>query len=129
MPVSQIFQHWFPNYIDLTLTQRKSSHWKPTLYVNSLESLMLISCSVLRFRNFLFLIRVFPVMLFSCPIWLVTSNFFFSHNVFKSCLLLIRQNEYLWSKGLCWGVLYECPILCSFTLSPVLTLLAPLCPF
>ena len=31
---------------------------------------------------------------------LVTSNFFFSHNVFKSCLLLVRQNEYLWSKGL-----------------------------
>ena len=25
---------------------------------------------------------------------------FFSHNVFKSCLLLLRQNEYLWSKGL-----------------------------
>ena len=31
---------------------------------------------------------------------LVTSNFFFSHNVFKSCLLLMRQNDYLWSKGL-----------------------------
>ena len=31
---------------------------------------------------------------------LVTSNFSFSNNVFKSCLLLIRQNEYLWSKGL-----------------------------
>ena len=30
--------------------------------------------------------------------WL--SNFSFSHNVFKSCLLLMRQNEYLWSKGL-----------------------------
>ena len=28
------------------------------------------------------------------------SNFFFSQNVFKSCLLLIRQNESLWSKGL-----------------------------
>ena len=26
--------------------------------------------------------------------------FSFSHNVFKSCLLLVRQNEYLWSKGL-----------------------------
>ena len=24
----------------------------------------------------------------------------FSHNVFESCLLLMRQNEYLWSKGL-----------------------------
>ena len=24
----------------------------------------------------------------------------FSHNVFKNCLLLMRQNEYLWSKGL-----------------------------
>ena len=24
-----------------------------------------------------------------------TSNFSFSHNVFKSCLLLMRQNEYL----------------------------------
>ena len=31
---------------------------------------------------------------------LVTSNFFFFHNVFKSCLLLMRQNEYLWSTGL-----------------------------
>ena len=31
---------------------------------------------------------------------LVTSNFFFSHNVFKSCLLVMCQNEYLWSKGL-----------------------------
>ena len=31
---------------------------------------------------------------------LVTSNFPFSHYVFKSCLLLMRQNEYLWSKGL-----------------------------
>ena len=31
---------------------------------------------------------------------LVTSNFSFSHNVFKSCLLLMRQNEYQWSKGL-----------------------------
>ena len=31
---------------------------------------------------------------------LVTSNFSFSHNVFKSCLLLIPQNEHLWSKGL-----------------------------
>ena len=28
------------------------------------------------------------------------SNFSFSHNVFKSCLLLMRQNEYLWSRGL-----------------------------
>ena len=31
---------------------------------------------------------------------LVMSNFSFSHNVFKSCLLLMRQNEYLWSTGL-----------------------------
>ena len=31
---------------------------------------------------------------------LVTSNFSFSHVVFKSCLLLMGQNEYLWSKGL-----------------------------
>ena len=23
-----------------------------------------------------------------------------SYNIFKSCLVLIRQNEYLWSKGL-----------------------------
>ena len=30
----------------------------------------------------------------------ITSNFFFSHNVFKSCLLLIHQNEYSWSEGL-----------------------------
>ena len=27
-------------------------------------------------------------------------QFFFSVNVFKSCLLLMCQNEYLWSKGL-----------------------------
>ena len=25
---------------------------------------------------------------------------FFSNNIFKSCLLLMRQNEYLWRKGL-----------------------------
>ena len=31
---------------------------------------------------------------------LIMSNFSFSHNVLKSCLLLMRQNEYLWSKGL-----------------------------
>ena len=30
----------------------------------------------------------------------VTSNFSFCHNVFKSCLLLMHQNEYIWSKGL-----------------------------
>ena len=34
---------------------------------------------------------------------LVTSNFSFSHNVFKSCHLLMCQNEYLWSKGLTSG--------------------------
>ena len=28
------------------------------------------------------------------------SNFSFSRNVFNSCLLLMLQNEYLWSKGL-----------------------------
>ena len=31
---------------------------------------------------------------------LVTSNLSFSNNVFKSRLLLMRQNEYLWRKGL-----------------------------
>ena len=31
---------------------------------------------------------------------LITSNFSFSHNAFKNCLLLMRKNEYLWSKGL-----------------------------
>ena len=31
---------------------------------------------------------------------LITSNFSFSHNVFKRCLLLLCQNEYLWTKGL-----------------------------
>ena len=31
---------------------------------------------------------------------LITSIFFFFHNVFKSCLLLMRQNEYSWSIGL-----------------------------
>ena len=33
------------------------------------------------------------------------ANFFFFHNVFKSCQLLMRQNEYLWSKGLFQGLL------------------------
>ena len=28
------------------------------------------------------------------------SNFFYSHNAFKSCLELMRQNECPWSKGL-----------------------------
>ena len=28
------------------------------------------------------------------------NHIFFFHNVFKSCLLLMHQNEYLWSKGL-----------------------------
>ena len=27
-------------------------------------------------------------------------TFSFSHNVFKSCLFLMRQTKYLWSKGL-----------------------------
>ena len=36
---------------------------------------------------------------------LVTSNFSFSHNVFKSCLLLMRQNEYLWNRGLGYNYL------------------------
>ena len=31
---------------------------------------------------------------------LVTNNFSFFDNVFKGCLLLMCQNEYLWSKGL-----------------------------
>ena len=31
---------------------------------------------------------------------IVKSNFSFSHNVFKICMLLMHQNEYLWSKGL-----------------------------
>ena len=30
---------------------------------------------------------------------LIMSNFFFSHNVLKSCLLFMCQNEYLWSNG------------------------------
>ena len=30
----------------------------------------------------------------------MTSNFSFFHDVFKSCLVLMRQNEYLWRKGL-----------------------------
>ena len=33
---------------------------------------------------------------------LVMSNFSFSHNVFKSCQLLMRQTQYLRSKGLNW---------------------------
>ena len=36
---------------------------------------------------------------------LVTSNFFFSYNVFKSFLLLMRQNEYLWNKGFSLNIL------------------------
>ena len=31
---------------------------------------------------------------------LIVSNFSFSHNVFKSCLLLMHQNGYLCNKGL-----------------------------
>ena len=31
---------------------------------------------------------------------LVASNFSFFHNFFKSCLLLMCRNEYMWSKGL-----------------------------
>ena len=31
---------------------------------------------------------------------LIMSNFFFSYDVFKRCLMLMHQNEYLWSKGL-----------------------------
>ena len=31
---------------------------------------------------------------------LITSSFSFSQNVFKSCLFLMHQKEYLWSKGL-----------------------------
>ena len=34
---------------------------------------------------------------------LVSSNFFFSHNVFKRCLLLMCQNGNIWSKGLKGG--------------------------
>ena len=30
----------------------------------------------------------------------ITSNFSFSHNVLKSCLVLMHQNKYQWSKGL-----------------------------
>ena len=32
----------------------------------------------------------------NCSLWAISP----SHNVFKSCLLLMRQNDYLWSKGL-----------------------------
>ena len=58
-----------------------------------------------------------------------TSNFSFSHYVFKSCLLLMRQNEYLWSKGLIkviWRgldsnlqpfLLKHLPVICWQTLS------------
>ena len=42
-----------------------------------------------------------------------TSNFSFAHYVFKSCLLLMRQNEYLWSKGLTKIMLPDMPILGS----------------
>ena len=38
----------------------------------------------------------------------LTSNFTFSHNVYNSCLLLMRQNKYQWSKGLSYN--------CSFGL-------------
>ena len=48
---------------------------------------------------------------------LVTSNFFFSHKVFKSCLLLMRQNEYIWSEGLIQGSLVRVALdlLCFFS--------------
>ena len=31
---------------------------------------------------------------------LVMDNYFYSQNVFKSCLLFMRENEYPWCKGL-----------------------------
>ena len=40
-------------------------------------------------------------------IFLFMSNFSFSHNVFESCLLLMLQNEYLWSKGLRIEICYR----------------------
>ena len=39
-----------------------------------------------------------------------TSNFFFSHNVIKSCLLLMRQNKYLSSSGLDKSWSLQCQI-------------------
>ena len=56
---------------------------------------------------------------------LLTSNFSFSQNVFKSCLLFMRENEYLWSKGLNISVvLWETTLTISGSLeagSPVQT--------
>ena len=54
---------------------------------------------------------------------LVTSNFSFSRNVFISCLLLMRQNEFLRSKGLndpdCVPMFIECLHLhCNFNKKP-----------
>ena len=34
-------------------------------------------------------------------------DFFFSLNVFKSCLLLMHQNEYLWSEGLIKNIILK----------------------
>ena len=34
---------------------------------------------------------------------IIMSSFFFSHNVFKCCLLMMHQNKYLWSKSLNLG--------------------------
>ena len=45
----------------------------------------------------------------------VTSNFYFSHNVVISCLLLKRQNEYLWSKGLSHIYFVICKMLSILT--------------
>ena len=62
---------------------------------------------------------------------LVTSNFSFSHNVFKSCLLLMCQNEYLWSKGLYHGgqCTYPCFPGILLTVTPHSILSKPLAAF
>ena len=41
---------------------------------------------------------------------LVSSNFSFFHNAFKSCLMLISQKEYLWRKGLSFVKVRVCVV-------------------
>ena len=51
-------------------------------------------------KNVLSKIWTNGVQLWEKKKFLVASNFFFSLNVFKSCLMLMSQTEYFWSKGL-----------------------------
>ena len=61
---------------------------------------------------------------------LVMSNFSFSHNVFKSRLLLMCQNEYLWSEGLKGGnqiMSYLCYMMPKYTTVHIIDLVRSYC--